>query len=181
MRRIPAILILLGAASLTAAACTTSSDTGIPAARGSASASASAGSGDLTAFVHCVRQHGVSIPDPNPDLPWPPSQVERSPGWRAASEACAHLLPPSMAGIVSQNQLPSAQQLEQLRTYAVCMRARGIDMSDPQPNGDLVIHGRLAHVTRAQLENDPGFKAAQAACRDKLPGDWLNVGKKLRR
>ena len=179
MRRIPAILILLGAASLTAAACTTSSDTGIPAASGSASASASASSGDLTAFVHCVRQHGVNVPDPNPDLPWPPSQVEQSDGWVAASEACGHLLPPSLAAIANQpNQLPSAQQLEQLRTFAVCMRAHGIDMGDPTPTGDTPIHGRLEHVTRAQLNNDPGYKAAYQACKNKLPGGWFSGGKK---
>jgi len=175
MLRIPAALILLGAAAVTSAACTTSSDTGIPVASGSASPSASAGSGDV-AFANCVRQHGVNIPDPNPDIPWPPSQVEHSPGWEAAAAACGHLLPPSEAGIAPQ--LPTAQQLEQLRAFAVCMRAHGIDMSDPTPTGDTPIHGRLEHVTRAQVNNDPGFKAAQAACKDKLPGGWFNGGKK---
>jgi hypothetical protein len=171
MRRIPALLILLGGLALTPA-CTTSSDTGIPVASGSASASASARS--EVAFANCVRQHGVNIPDPNPDAPWPPSQVERSDGWHAAAAACGHLLPPSEAGIAPQP--PTAQQLEQLRTYAVCMRAHGIDMSDPTPTGGLTIGGRLATGTRAQLKYDPGFKAAQAACKDKLPG---LKGKKL--
>ena len=67
------------------------------------------------------------------------------------------------------NFLPTAQQLEQLRTYAMCMRAHGIDMSDPTPTGDMHILGRLAHATQAQLNNDPGYKAAKAACKDKLP------------
>jgi hypothetical protein len=178
MRRILAIFILLGAAAL-AAACSGASGPAIPTTSGSASASASAGSGDLTAFVHCVRQHGVNVPDPNPDLPWPPSQVEQSDGWVAASEACGHLLPPSLAGIANQpNQLPSAQQLEQLRTFAVCMRAHGIDMGDPTPTGDTPIHGRLENVTRAQLTNDPGYKAAYQACKNKLPGGWFSGVKK---
>ena len=173
MRRILAIFILLGAAVL-AAACSGAPGPAIPAASGSASPSARAGSGDLTAFVHCVRQHGVNIPDPNPDLPWPPSQVEHSDGWVAASEACGHLLPPSLAGIANQsNQLPSAQQLEQLRTFAVCMRAHGIDMADPTPTGEMHLGGRLAHATRAQVFNDPGYKAAFAACKDKA-GGWFN-------
>jgi len=85
-----------------------------------------------------------------------------------------------MAGIVSQNQLPSAQQLEQLRTYAVCIRAHGIDMSDPTPTGDMTVGGRLAHSTRAQVNNDPGFKAAYQACKNKLPGGWFSGGKKSR-
>ena len=173
MRRILAIFILLGAAVL-AAACSGAPGPAIPAASGSASPSARAGSGDLTAFVHCVRQHGVNVPDPNPDLPWPPSQVEHSDGWVAASEACGHLLPPSLAGIANQsNQLPSAQQLEQLRTFAVCMRAHGIDMADPTPTGEMHLGGRLAHATRAQVFNDPGYKAAFAACKDKA-GGWFN-------
>jgi len=172
MRRILAILVLLGAAAL-AAACGGAPGPSIPAASGSASASASASSGDLTAFVGCVRQHGVTVPDPNPGFAW--QQAEHSPGWEAAWEACSHLLPPPPAGAASQ--LPSAQQLEQLRAFAVCMRAHDIDMSDPTPTGDTIIGGRLAHVTRAQLHNDPGYKAAMAACTDKLPANWLNPRK----
>jgi hypothetical protein len=41
----------------------------------SSSASASAERGDLTAFTNCVRQHGVDVPDPNPDFAW--QQAER--------------------------------------------------------------------------------------------------------
>jgi hypothetical protein len=43
-------------------------------------------------------------------------------------------------------------------------------MSDPDPTtGGMTIAGRLEHVIRAQLLDDPGFKAAETACRDKLP------------
>jgi hypothetical protein len=148
-----------------AAACGRAPGPSVPTASGSASASASAGSGDLTAFVNCVRQHGVTVPDPDPDFAW--QQAEHSAGWEAAWEACRALLPPPPAGAASQ--LPSAQELEQLRVYAVCMRAHGIAMSDPDRTGDMQVGGRLENVTRAQLNNDPGYKAAQAACRDKLP------------
>jgi len=165
MRQIRAIFILLDAAAL-AAACSRASGPEIPTASGSASASASAGSGDLTAFVNCVRQHGVTVPDPNPGFAW--QQAEHAAGWEAAWEACKGLLPPPPAGAASQ--LPSAQELEQLRTFAVCMRAHGIDMSDPDPTGDMPIHGRLENVTRAQLNNDPGYKAAYQGCKNKLPG-----------
>jgi len=173
MRRILAILILMSAAAL-AAACSGPSGPDVPAASGSASPSASAGSGELTAFVNCVRQHGVTVPDPNPGFAW--QQAEHSHGWNAAWSACRALLPPPPAG--AANQLPSAQQLEQLRTFAVCMRAHSIDMSDPDQTGDMQIGGRLQHVTRAQLVNDPGYKAAYQACKDKLPGGWFNGGKK---
>ena len=180
MRRLLALLILAGATA-SAAACATSSDPSIPAASGSPSASASTGSGSLTAFVNCARQHGVTLPDPNSSSFWSSFDAQKaanSAGWQAAWQACRHLFPPPPAA--GANQLPTAQQLEQLRTFAVCMRAHGIDMSDPTPTGDMRIGGRLEHVTRAQLDNDPGFKAAQAACKNKLPGGWLGGKKKNR-
>ena len=170
---------MLAGAAASAAACASSSDPSIPAASFSPSASASTGSGSLTAFVTCAGQHGVTLPDPNSSSFWSSfdaQQAANSAGWQAAWQACRNLFPAPPAG--AANQLPSAQQLEQLRAYAVCMRAHGIDMSDPTPTGDTITGGRLEHVTRAQLNNDPGFKAAQAACKDKLPANWLNVGKK---
>ena len=175
MRQILAIFILLDAAAL-AAACSRASGPDIPTASGSASASASAGSGDLTALVNCVRQHGVTVPDHvTLQAAWQRAEQEHAPG----REACNALLPARPA-----NHLPSAQELERLRRFAVCMRAHGMDMSDPQPDGDMQIGARLAHASRAQELNDPGLKAAQAACRDKLAGGrnpWsATAGKKPR-
>jgi len=74
-------------------------------------------------------------------------------------------MPPTGPGTT----LPTAQELEQDRAFAVCMRAHGIQVSDPDRTGDMNIGGRLEHVTRAQLHADPGFKAALRACKDKLP------------
>jgi hypothetical protein len=152
-----------------AAACDETSGTGIPTAGGSASTGPSAGRGDLTAFAACLREHGVTIPDPNPDLAW--QKAEQSPAWDTARPACQHLLPPDPDG--GQN-LPSAQQLEQFRAFAVCLRANDIDISDPDPTGNMRIGGPLANVTKAQLENDPGYRAAYQACKDKLPAERPN-------
>src|SRR5215510_6813845 len=163
MRQLLAIPILACGLVL-AAACSRCPGPAIPHASGSASASASAGSGDLTAFVNCVRQHGVTVPDHvTLQAAWQQAEQQHSPDW----EECNALLPPRPA-----NQPPSAQQLEQLRNYSVCMRAHGIDMADPTPTGDTTIGGRLAHASKAQVANDPGFKAAQAACKNKLPANW---------
>jgi signal transduction histidine kinase len=63
----------------------------------------------------------------------------------------------------------SNQQLDQFRTYAICMRAHGIEMSDPAPDGSMTVGGRLEHVTKAQLNADPAYLAAEAACRDERP------------
>jgi hypothetical protein len=113
-------------------------------------------------FARCMRQHGINMPDPNPEIQW--GQLNQAPGWDAAWQACRQLLP---ASAVQQGVPPSAEELAQLRAFAVCMRAHDIDMSDPQPNGDMT----TGAATRDQEQNDPGFKAAWAACRDKLPAE----------
>jgi hypothetical protein len=51
-------------------------------------------------------------------------------------------------------------------SFARCMRAHDIDMSDPDPKTGNMTTG---YVTRDQEQHDPAFKAAEAACRDKLP------------
>jgi hypothetical protein len=163
--RRPLFLMALLVVLLATAACGKPSGAGVPTAAGGASVtSRPSTTGDRVAFARCMRQHGVNMPDPNPDIDW--SQESRAPEWDAAWQACRQLLPPDPA---SQGSTPSPQELEALRAFAVCMRAHDIDMSDPTPTGAMTIGGRLEHVTRAQLNNDPGFKAAEAACRDKLP------------
>jgi len=178
MRPMLALLIPLGAAALTAA-CATSSSTGLPAANQSTDApiGSAAWHTGAVAYARCMRQHNVNVPDPaagqtgwNPK----PASARASPLWGAAWQACQHLLP---AGYSPADAAPTAQQLEQLRSYAVCMRAHGIDVADPTPTtGEMHLGGRLEHATRAQVFNDPGYKAAFAACKDKA-GGWFNIGK----
>jgi hypothetical protein len=179
MRRVLAVPIFLFLlCGLALGACGGSSDTGIPTASGSASTtSTSAPTGDVVAFARCIRAHGVNVADPDPDVDfqqWVQHQADQNPSWDGASRACQNLMPP--APDRQQDQL-SDQDLEQIRRYAVCMRAHGIEISDPETSGDrrgnTAIGGRLEHVTRAELENDPGYKAAEAACEDELPENPL--------
>jgi hypothetical protein len=109
-----------------------------------------------------MRAHGINMPDPNPEIQW--GDLDQSPAWRPAFQACQQFLPPS-----NGDSTLSSQELERLRAYAACMRAHSIDLGDPDPTGDMTLHGRLANATRAQVDNDPGYKAATAACQDKLP------------
>jgi hypothetical protein len=169
-----AALIAMLALALTVAACGGSGKAnGVASLGGSGKATATTspgGSSDnqqaAVAFARCMRQHGVNMPDPNPDIDW--SQEGRAPRWDAAWQACRQLLPPAPT---PQNSRPSPQELGQLRAFAVCMRAHGIDLSDPDPTtGNMNMGGRLRGVPKDQLKDDPGYKAAEAACRDKLPG-----------
>jgi hypothetical protein len=185
MRQILAIPILICGLAL-AAGCGNTAGPSVPAANGSASPSASAASGGYSAFFGCLRQHGVSVPDPAPSSPgavdaWVDQQSAQNPGFDPAAVACQSQLPASDPNSHPANDPPTAQELEQLRTFAVCMRAHGIQVSDPDPaTGDTPVGGRLAHVTKAQLNNDPGWKAAYQACKSKLPGgaEWSPTGGK---
>jgi hypothetical protein len=165
MRQLLAIPILICALAL-AAGCGNTSGPSVPAA-----------SGGYGAFFGCLRQHGVSVPDPAPSSPgtvdaWVDQQSAQN-GFEHAyqDQACQSQLPASDPYWQPANRAPSAHDLEAMRAFAVCMRAHGIQVSDPDPaTGDITIGGRLAHVSRAQVFNDPGYKAAYQACKSKLPG-----------
>jgi hypothetical protein len=166
LRRPLLLMALLAVLLVAATACSEPSNTGIPTGAGSASAtSRPSGTGDGVAFARCMRQHGVNMPDPNPDIQW--GQLNETPEWDAAWQACRNLLPPAPDGA---EQLPSAPELEQYRAFAVCMRAHEVDLSDPDPTGNMTIGGRLAHLPRDQVNNDSGYRAAYETCKDKLPG-----------
>lgn len=93
-----------------------------------------------------------------------PAAANRS-AWDAAIRACQQLLPGG-----GEPAAADPQQLEGLRLYAACMREHGVEMTDPDPNtGKSQFGGRLANVSRDQILNDPTYKAADAACKDKLP------------
>ena len=167
-----AIPILICGLAL-AAGCSKTADPAVPTANGSGSASPGAASGGYGAFFGCLRQHGISVPDSAPSSPgavgeWMRQQKEQNPAeYRAAARACQNQMPPTGPGTT----LPTAQELEQDRAFAVCMRAHGIQVSDPDRTGDMQTGGRLAHATRAQELNDPGYKAANQACKAKLPAE----------
>src|SRR5262249_60252497 len=97
MRRILAIPFLVCGLVL-AAACSRAPGPAIPHARGSASASPSAASGDYSAFFGCMRQHGISVPDPAPSSPgtvgeWVDQQSAQDPRLDPAAGACQTHMP----------------------------------------------------------------------------------------
>lgn len=117
-------------------------------------------------FVNCMRQHGMNVPDPDPDshnltIAPPPGAGA---AWSAALQACQQFLPGG-----GMNAATDPQQLEALRQYTVCMRAHGVDLTDPDPNtGKGQLQGRFANLSRDQIVNDPTYKAADAACEGPL-------------
>ena len=170
MRRILAVPVLLWGVMLATACGKPASDS--TSAKANASAEASQVANAQLSFAKCMRDHGQNVPDPDPathEIVFPTSSShEQGSAWDIAIQACQHFLPGGALG-----PRANAQELEQLRTFAVCMRAHDIDMSDPETTGTNIgnvdIRGRLANLSRTEVENDPVYKAAMDACKDKLP------------
>jgi hypothetical protein len=161
MRRLLVVPVLL-VALLAASACTAASGGGSP-----PKVDASPSAGSFQQFAACMREHGQNVPDSDPNNGnvsiTPPAGGSRT-EWDAAMRACQQFLPGGGAPVAGD-----PQQLEGLRQYAVCMRGHGVEMTDPDPDtGNSTFTGRLANASRDQLLNDPTYKTADAACRDKL-------------
>lgn len=148
----------------------------VPAPAASAQPSASADREEaLRQFAQCMRDHGVQMNDPDPngggfgfgggggggqrggggfrqDL--------NNPNFQKAIEACRSKLPnggapPSL----------SPEQLDALRAFTQCMRDNGVDVPDPDPNSPGLGFARGGRIDM----NNPNFRKAFDACRDKLP------------
>lgn len=121
-----------------------------------------------------MREHGQNVPDPDPNsgnltLAQPSGAAA---AWNTAMQACQHFLPSN-----GQPAAPSQQELEALRGYAVCMREHGVEMTDPDPStGRSQYQGRFANSNRDQIFNDPTYKSADAACKDRLPSAGASKG-----
>jgi hypothetical protein len=129
----------------------------------SASPSASAGQADPLKFAQCMRANGVDMPDPDPNGGFSNLQIDRSnPKFMAAMEKCRQYAP-----FGNGDRTLSPEQQQQMLEFAKCMRANGVDMPDPDPNGGFNLGGR--NIDR----NDPKFQKAMEACRSKLPGGGI--------
>jgi len=125
-------------------------------------------------FAQCMRDHGVDMPDPQTaeggsgDGGGVRITVSGGPNsnMNGAMNACKDKLP---NGGVPPSANPEDQ--EKLRQYAQCMRDHGVtDMPDPGADGGLMIQSSGGPNSSDLDPNNPTFKAAQDACKDKLPG-----------
>jgi len=92
---------------------------------------------DAVKFSHCMRAHGVSqFPDPSNPGGFSSAAIDAlntsSPAFNSATSTCDSLLP-------NEGQ-PTSAEFEQGTINGVkvakCMRAHGIDMPDPQVQGN---------------------------------------------
>ncbi|WP_433532805.1 hypothetical protein ACQPYA_12825 [Micromonospora sp. CA-263727] len=144
---------------------TTVATAGGAAAAPSASASGTEASDDerRLAFARCMRENGVDMPDPGagngPTFRFDGS-VDRS-KVEAAMEKCRELLPNG-----GQSPQLDAEQLEQMRAMARCMRENGVpDFPDPAPDGRIQIQRDALRIN----PDDPTFRTAMEKCRQHAP------------
>ncbi|GIJ29607.1 hypothetical protein Vqi01_47690 [Micromonospora qiuiae] len=169
MRRRIILLPALLALALAGCAGRDDAGTGVATAGGAAMPSASAtGTGGSDAerrleFTRCMRENDVDLPDPEGDS-GPmfrfDGSVDRS-KVEAAMEKCRELLPNG-----GQPPRLDAQQLEQMRAMAKCMRENGVpDFPDPAPDGRIQIQRDVLRMDT----DDSTFRAAMEKCRQHAP------------
>jgi hypothetical protein len=166
MRKHPLMMASIAAPLLLVAlaACGSSESSGEVASGGGAKITASgstagAGTADKNRgveYTKCMRANGVNMADPDPGKS--PIVVQGSPGSKEqkAFDACKQFLPD---GGVPEKVSPA--ELAQIREYTKCMRANGVDMPDPGPDGGI---GGAAGGDTTKLE------AADKICQSKMPG-----------
>jgi hypothetical protein len=139
----------------------------LPAGCGSGSGSATSWpspAGDPRAFAQCVREHGVAVPDPDPDGKIDMDAAEEQVGRQALEEALAACQ--KFAGTRTGQRQEGSEALDQMVAYAQCMRENGVDMPDPVvENGD-ARWPAPANVSRDSAE----YAAANEVCKRHLPG-----------
>lgn len=186
--RLATLALTLGAAAALLGAGTAcgkaDSNDGIATANGSrpevspsASASAADRTEQLRQFAQCMRDHGVDVPDPESGRIFVPGGgggggargFDRdNPAFAEALTACRDKLPNG-----GEPPKLNAEQIEQFRQFAQCMRDHGVNVPDPNADGTLQFGpGRgLGQID----PRDPTVQTAFTACRDKLSGFRLGI------
>ena len=120
----------------------------------------------LTQFAGCARAHGVPVPDPNSLGEISGSeqlrqQYQNTPQGRATLRACGSYLKKAVPQLTPAN---TQQFRHAVLQSARCMRAHGIPVPDPGPDG-LINPGAAASINKAS----PQFQQAQQACAHLFP------------
>jgi len=109
-----------------------SADGGGAGGSGGSGGDAARGSGDPADsgrdFARCMREQGVDMADPTEDGVLDLDTGQDPSAAEDAIAACRDHMPSGgeIAG-------PSAEELDSMRAYAVCMREQGVEMDDPDP------------------------------------------------
>jgi len=123
----------------------------------------------LTQFAGCARAHGVPVPDPNSQGQIAGGdrlrqQYQNTPQGRATLRACGSYLKKAIPQLTPAN---TQQFREKVLQSARCMRAHGIPVPDPGPDG-VINPGAAASINKAS----PQFQQARQACAHLFPSSF---------
>jgi hypothetical protein len=127
----------------------------------------------LTQFAACARAHGIPVPDPNSQgqIPGADQLKQRyvnTPQGQATLKACGSYLRKAETQVTPAN---TQQFRHAVLLSARCMRAHGIPVPDPGPDG------RIDPAAAASINKaSPQFLQAQRACAHLFPSSFRNGG-----
>lgn len=101
-------------------------------------------------FARCMRAHGVNVPDPPPgssNVKLPKDALADKTKLNAAVKACGKYGGQAVKALTGQGG--SQSQDRQLK-LARCLRAHGVDVSDPQPGKPLKLPSGSLNSTRVK-------------------------------
>jgi len=197
-----ALVALVVIATVALAACGgSSSKRGVASLSGSNASAQSSGSSktspaefrsQLLAYAKCMRDNGVSYPDPTFDANGNPSfnrgatggggggfdQLRNSPNFDKARTACQSKRP-NFAGQFQRTPAEQAALRKNLLKFAACMRSKGVKYPDPtfDANGRPRFGTGTGGDFRDQNRNDPQFQSASTACRQQVGGQLGGGGR----
>ena len=118
-------------------------------------------------YAECIRAHGVpDFPDPGPDGKFSGDGAKNLDRTKlmSAMQACQDLAAGTEIGQATTTM--TAEQVEQFRAYAKCMRDNGVDLPDPDPNDSVL---SWAQSWQSKVDTDaPTFKSAAEACKKQI-------------
>jgi hypothetical protein len=133
----------------------------------------------MRAFARCMRAHGIDMADPKVDASGK-GFIQIGPGSDAggaspakpdekklqtAQKACQHYMDAAQPnGGKRPDPAQEAKARRQALAFARCMREHGIDMPDPQFEGN----GAITQKITGPGDDRPAFEAANKACMKKV-------------
>jgi hypothetical protein len=114
------------------------------------------------AYARCMREQGIDAPDPEPGERGfgfvQPEEGADETAFNKARDACRKKVETSFA-FLDEDQ---AILFDNLFKFAKCMREKGVDFPDPDPEKD---QGAGEYIKRVTSPGDPKFEEADDACR----------------
>lgn len=132
-------------------------------------------------FAECMRQHGVEMEDPTPGQKGviiggtgTKGPGKQSTGVNPDDPATKKALAACKGKLGDLGQEPSPQEQEEFKedalAFAECMREHGVDMPDPQFDGEGHVQMRIGgRSSSGPSPESPAFQKAQETCQSKLP------------